>query len=292
MITSMTGFGRAEMEAPYGKLIVETQSVNRKFLEIFISLPKEFSRFENDVRKLVNEKIQRGLVSVRVYLIPDENRFQKLLPDVKMLKTLKAGWEKIATELSLAKEEISLDFLMRQLSETSQIQFASEDDFESVQKCLMEALHSLIRMKQQEGSVLKEDISSRLKIIEQVLGEIEKGAPNTTIKLRQKLQERLEECMAPGKELDERLLREVAIFSEKVDISEEITRFRSHLSQYLQLLTSQQGVIGRKMDFLVQEMGREINTIGSKAMDAEISQKVVDVKSELEKIREQIQNIE
>ncbi len=289
---SMTGFGRSEKEAPFGKLVVEIQSVNRKYFELNISLPKEFSRFETDIRKKVSEQVQRGLVWVRVYVFPDAMAIESLLPDVEFLKSLRDGWERIAKSLGYGKKAIDFPFLVKNAAEMPNNKIAKEQDFEPLSECLDTALKELSLMKSKEGAALAKDVGSRLKGMEHKLMEIEQTAPDATQKMRLKLKERMEEIFSRPEELDERLLREVALFAERVDISEEITRFRSHLIQYKDLMSASSGPAGRKMDFLIQEMGREINTIGSKSMDSRISHFVVDVKAELEKVREQIQNIE
>lgn len=288
----MTGFGRSEKEAPFGKIVVEIQSVNRKYFELNISLPKEFSRFEQDVRKKVSEQVQRGLVWVRVYLFPNTAAIENLLPDVDLLKSLKAGWEKIAATLGIGNEAVDLPFLVQHLSAVPQAKQVKDEDFDPLSECLDKALKAFDSMKKTEGEALAKDIAGRLTLMEKQVSAIEQLSPDATSKMKTKLRERMEEIFSVKEELDERLLREVALFAEKVDISEEITRFRSHLSQYRDQMKTGTGPAGRKMDFLTQEMGREINTIGSKAMDAKIAHFVVDVKSELEKVREQIQNIE
>lgn len=289
---SMTGFGRSEREAPFGKLVIEIQSVNRKYFELNISLPKEFSRFENDLRKKISEHVQRGLVSARVYVFPTETSLESLLPDVGLLKSLQEGWEKIAEELGYGKKAVDLPFLMANYGALSHVKSTKTDDVTPIQDCLDAALKALDSMRRTEGGMLADDIRSRLKAMEQKIVEIEEIAPDAVSKMRLKLKERMEEIFAEPEQVDERLLREVALYAERVDIAEEITRFRSHLVQYRDLLQSKAGPVGRKMDFLTQEMGREINTIGSKSMDARISHLVVDVKAELEKVREQIQNLE
>jgi uncharacterized protein (TIGR00255 family) len=289
---SMTGFGRSEKETPLGKVVVEIQSVNRKYFELNISLPKEFTRFENDLRKKVSEQVQRGLVSIRVYVFPNATAFENLLPDIHLLKSLQDGWEKIAAELGFEKKTVDLAFLVDNFSEMPHVKLASDEDMEPILVCLDSALNALDAMRSVEGKMLAKDIGSRLTLMEKKLAEIEQMAPEAVSKLRLKLKERMEEIFSRSEELDERLLREVALFAERVDISEEITRFRSHLAQYRDHLKEHMGPAGRKMDFLTQEMGREINTIGSKSMDSRISHFVVDVKAELEKVREQIQNIE
>lgn len=290
MLRSMTGFGRAVSDAPFGKLTVEIQSVNRKYLEVFISLPKEFARFEHEVRKWVNETVSRGGVSVRVFLIPNLSAVEGLLPDVEVLKGLKKGWENIADEIGVDSKEITLPFIMQYLPVQSKHDLASDDDLNALNLCVSEALEALQSMKQTEGKALAQDLTVRLNELGRMLEEIEAFAPDATAKMRQRLFEKMEETFKLGPEVEERLLREVALFAERIDISEEITRFRSHVAQFRTVLKG--GVVGRKMDFLLQEMGREVNTIGSKAVEARVSHLVVEMKSELEKIREQVQNIE
>lgn len=291
MIASMTGFGRALIDAPFGKLIVEIQSVNRKHLELFVSMPKDYSRFEHEIRKWISEAITRGQVSVRIYLTPSADQFGHFLPDLSMLKQLKEGWEEIARNLGYEAKAIDLPFLMQNIPPLSKQEIARDEDLESFKMATTEALTALLQMKRKEGQALVHDIQKRLGSMEHSLAEIEKLSPDTVSKMKKKLHDRIVEAAPNLAEADERVMREIAIFAEKVDIAEEITRFRSHLVQFHELL-KEKAAIGRKMDFLVQEMGREINTIGSKSLESKISHLVVEVKSELEKIREQIQNIE
>ncbi len=278
MLSSMTGFGRAVVEASLGRLIIEIQSVNRKYLEVFVSLPKEMGRFEVAVRKWVGEAVSRGQVSARVFLIPNE---KGLIPDIKLLKTLKKKWDQIAK--ALGTEKVDLPFLMQYLPALQEE--AVRDD--ALEQGVRKALQELVKMKKAEGKALAKDLDGRLKELERLIRAVEKEAPTATKKMREKLLEKIEEVYKGG---EERLLREVALFAEKVDISEEIVRFQSHLDQFHTLLRADS--VGRKMDFLIQEMGREVNTIGSKSMEAKISHLVVALKSELEKMREQVQNIE
>ena len=290
MLNSMTGFGRAVIDAPFGRLTVEIQSINRKYLEVLVFLPKEFSRFEHEVRKWVGEAVSRGGVSVRVFLIPSSRVIEGLLPDVVLLKELKKAWEKIAREIGGDPKGIDLPFIMQYFPMQSTQDVASDEDLTSLHHCMTEAIKALIAMKQTEGKTLAQDMAGRIKELERTIDEVEKHAPDTTKKMRQKLLEKMEELLKAGPEVEERLLREVAVFAERVDVTEEVTRFRSHAAQFKILLKG--GIVGRKMDFLIQEMGREVNTIGSKSMEAKIAHLVVEMKSELEKIREQVQNIE
>lgn len=289
---SMTGFGRAEQEAPFGKLVIEVQSVNRKYSEINISLPKELSRFEPEIRKKVSEQVQRGLLSIRISMFPTASSMEEMLPDPVLLRNLKEGWEKLAHSIGYPSQVITFPFLVEKFSSMPQATVGTEEDIVPLLECLSSALEALDSMKRIEGSALVKDIKSRLAAMEEMLTTIEETAPDAVAKMRAKLKERMEELFASSDPLDERLLREVALFAERVDIAEEITRFRSHLSQFKSYIQEKMGPFGRKMDFLIQEMGREINTIGSKAMDVKISHLVVEIKAELEKVREQVQNIE
>ena len=292
MLISMTGFGRSVSDTPFGRLITEIQSVNRKYLEMFISMPKEFGRFEQAVRKWVGEKVARGQISIRIHLIPSEKAAADLLPDVKMLRGLQKGWKKIAKELGCNPKQIDLPFLMLHSPMQQKVQFAQDEDLQEIEKAFKEALEALLKMKRSEGNALASDIVERVALLEKHLKAIEKAAPQGTKRMQEKLVEKLKEAKFEGSALDERLMREVLLFAEKVDITEEITRLLSHFRQFRETVRQPKEAVGRKLDFLVQEIGREINTIGSKSLDADISHLVVEMKSGLEKIREQIQNIE
>lgn len=288
MLLSMTGFGRGVADGPVGRLVVEIQSLNRKYLEIFISLPKEFSRFENEVRKWVSEEVARGQVNVRIHWIPAADAWTKMLPSPEVLKGLKSGWEKLSKQLGFDPKKIDLPFLVQNLPAMQKVDLAEEEDLPILQKSVVSALKALTEMRRKEGSALKKDLFQRTCALEKMALKVEKRSPDASQKMRQKLAEKIGEATP---ECDERILREVALFAERVDITEEITRLKSHFAQFKALL-EEKGPMGRKMEFLVQEMGREINTIGSKSLDIEISRLIVEMKSELEKNREQIQNIE
>jgi uncharacterized protein (TIGR00255 family) len=292
MLVSMTGFGRATSDIALGKLVVEIQSVNRKYLEISITLPREFSRFEPDVRKWVSYLVSRGAVNVKVTLIPAPNAILSLLPDIELLKVMKKAWEKIAKEIGTDVSTIDLPFLLQNLPSQQKVDLSKDEDLADLQRVVDQALQGFVGMKQTEGKALSDDLQARLKDLAHLLEGIETLAAGSTEKMREKLFEKMKEVLEFSSEMQERLLREVALFAEKIDIAEEITRFRSHLSQFHSLLSSNEGKMGRKMEFLLQEMGREVNTIGSKSVDSKISHLVVEMKSELEKMREQIQNIE
>lgn len=294
MLMSMTGFGRAVGDTPLGKLVVEIQSVNRKHLELFVSLPKEWSRFENDIRKWVSEALSRGHVSVRVFLLAGAQSTHALLPDPQMLHELKKGWDRIASQMGLDPRTVDLPFLVSQIPEREEIRCAEESDLPLLHARVDEALQALLKMRKAEAKNLARDLSDRLQILKKELAAIEKIAPEVTVQLRKKLLDKMAEVFSSNASLEasveERLLREAALLAERADITEEITRLHSHFAQFSDLLQPKNPSVGRKMDFLVQEIGREINTIGSK--NPSLSSRVVEMKNELEKMREQIQNIE
>lgn len=291
MPTSMTGFGRGTIDAPIGRFIVEMQSLNRKFFEVNAYLPKELSRFENEIRKWVAEKISRGQITVRVQWLPSREALSHFLPDVETLKSLKSAWENLAELLGMDAKSIDLPFLISSVPPMQKNELLKEEDLPLLKKCVEEALLSLSSMKNEEGKALTKDVSERINTLQKIVAAIEILAPDATEKMRQKLQEKMTSLFLDDQTLDDRIMKEVAFFAEKVDISEEITRLKSHFGQFEECLGAK-GSIGRKMEFVLQEMSRETNTIGSKSADAKISSLVVEMKSEIEKIREQIQNIE
>lgn len=285
MPDSMTGFGRAFCDAADGKLIVEIQSVNRKYLEIFVSLPKEFSYYEHDIRKWVSEKVSRGQITVRVHLLSHP---QSLLPNLSALKTLKKKWEKHASELGYSTDSITLPFLTQYLPTIP----SSPESLPQLRKSVTAALKALLAMKQKEGKALARDLSQKLSLLKKHTTSIRTLSPQLIERMKERLQEKLQQALASflDKEIQDRLLRESFLLAEKSDITEELTRLDSHFVQFQELLSSSSS--GKKMDFLTQEIGREINTISAKSADIHISRLVIEMKSELEKMREQIQNIE
>ena len=293
MLSSMTGFGRAISDAPFGRVIAEIQSINRKFLDISVLLPREFGRFELEIRKWISERIARGQVSVRIHVIPNAASVVGLLPDPEILKNLKNGWEKLSQQVGLDAGSIDLSFLLLHSPVQQKAAQAADSDLAPIEECLKEALSALIRMKFDEGAALTNDFYQRIDLLERYLQSIERFAPASVLRMKEKFHEKIKELGQPGGlDLEDRIAREVLFYAERLDISEEIVRLRSHFSQFREICRAREGSVGRKMDFLIQEIGREINTIGSKSADANISHLIVEMKSELEKIREQVQNIE
>jgi uncharacterized protein (TIGR00255 family) len=284
----MTGFGRAEVIGKLGKIACEVHSVNRKYLEVFVSLPRELSRYEHEIRKQVASVISRGQVNLRVLVAPSEADSESVLPSVDRLRTLQKGWGQRAHELGLDPSQIDLRFLASQCEKEEALAHVTPEDERSLHRVVEMALLALIQMKRTEGKALAQDIEERLQTIKSHASQIEPLFKATVEAYKTKLKARLFEVLGEGS--DERFLREALLMSDKLDVSEELTRIDSHLAQFAQVLHTKGS--GRKMEFLLQELMREVTTTGSKSADVRISHLVVDMKAELEKIREQIQNIE
>lgn len=295
MLKSMTAYGRATVVAPLGRFSVELQSVNRKHLEINTFLPSELIRYDGDIKKWIAEAIGRGQVSVRVSAAFEQNCPLKVMPNLALAKQVKSAWEALAQDLGLSLDSKQLTTI---LSRTDDILLYDADIEEegAYRKILQEAaeaaLSELIAMKITEGKALHADIATRINLLENYINEIAAKAPGATDRYRVKLLERIQEVLGASIENEERVLREVCVYAEKVDIAEELTRFNSHLQQARTLLEADVANVGKTLEFLVQEFNREANTIGSKSSDVDITRAVVGIKTELERIREQIQNIE
>lgn len=283
----MTAFGQANSPEFDGcNWQIEIHSVNRKVLDIQVNMPREFLQFDLEIRKMIADKIKRGQITVKVVL----KRAKAVAANVKSLKALKTHWEKIAKELGYKKEAIDLTFLLTQSTNTP-IEMESTKQQTSLYQTLEKALKHLLHMKEEEGITLSKDLEKRLKILSSTVQKMEKISEQTPEKFRIKLVERMEEALKHKIE-DERIFREVALFAEKVDITEELVRLKSHIEQSLKLLHSPEDGVGRTLEFLMQEILRETNTIGAKSTSLEISELIIFSKIELEKIREQLQNIE
>lgn len=289
---SMTGFGC--VEALNDDLIyrVEVASVNRKQADIVVNLPRELSALDSRIRKQVSEVVSRGRINVGISLKSAEAQGGSLTINLPLAEEYAAAITKLEERLGLnglvSRFDPSRAPGVIQLGETLP---EPEDAWPFVQKALKESLSKLLEMRSTEGAHLKSDLESRLTSLKSFLQQISEQAPSVVERHRENLIKRLDSA---GIELnldDERLIKEIGLFADRCDISEEVTRLESHFAQCHKYFESDEAV-GRPLDFLVQEMGREINTIGSKANDASIAQIIVESKTELEKIREQIQNVE
>jgi uncharacterized protein (TIGR00255 family) len=290
----MTGHGRGDCARDGFKITVELSSVNRKQTEISTNLPREMEMLETPIRETVHHQIARGRVTVRVAIHSAEGRESaRMHLNATLARAYAKELGKLAKELKLSGP-VTLDHLVRApgVFQTDEELAESEKLWPAVEKALKQALAALVKMREREGANLASDLASRIATMREAVVRVEKQAPLSAERYRNQLIERIKAAglPAPAPE-DERLLREIVLYADRSDISEEITRLKSHFKQFDDAVKSKDPV-GRTLDFLAQEMNREINTIGSKANDAIISKEVVTLKTELERFREQVQNVE
>ncbi len=292
MAMSMTGFGRCETVVNGRQITVEMKSVNHRYFEFNCRTTRGYSFLEDKLKKYVSQKISRGKVDMYVSITESEDS----QVDVTINKPLASGYvnamHTLATEYNIP-DDLSVSVLSR-YSDIFQIHKEEQDEeqvFADVKVALDVALDGFLTMRKAEGEKLKEDVLNRVNVIMDIVSEIEKRSPITVEEYRQKLTKRITDMLENADIDQQRILTEAAIFADKVAVDEETVRLRSHFEQMRSFFESDVP-IGRKLDFIVQEMNREANTIGSKVTDATLAHKVVDIKSEIEKIREQIQNIE
>lgn len=292
MIKSMTGFGRAEEIVEGRDILVEIKSVNHRFFDFSARISRGYGFLEDRVKTYLQKNVTRGKIDVLVSL----ETMDDTQAEVTVNRSLAAGYLAALHELKDAyglPDDITVGAVAR-YQDIFTVRHAPEDEekvWEQVGGVLRKAVVPLLAMRETEGARLKEDLAARTQAILQAVAKIEERSPKTVEEFRQKFTERLS-ALLDGAGVDEqRILTEAAIFADKVSVTEETVRLRSHVSQFDGLMESG-GAVGRRLDFLTQEMNREANTIGSKCVDAEISHIVVDMKAEIEKIREQIQNIE
>ncbi|HEY3368603.1 MAG TPA: YicC/YloC family endoribonuclease [Symbiobacteriaceae bacterium] len=292
MVRSMTGFGRGEGAGELGRIVVEMKAVNHRFSEVVFRMPRQFNALEDSAKKLILNRVSRGRIDVFVSWEAAAGA-----KGVKVDKELAMAYYNALKELGGeigSNSELTLDTLARlpDVLKVEEGEVTSELLAPTFEAAVAQGVDNLLSMREREGAALAADLLNRLDKIESVRQVVAQRAPGVVEEYRAKLAKRLEELLPQGNTLDpQRLAQEVAIFADRSDITEEIQRLASHLSQFRQALSDGESV-GRKLDFLVQEIGREINTIGSKANDVVMTNQVVEAKSELEKIREQVQNIE
>ena len=288
----MTGYGRGEADRAGKKISVELNSVNRKQSDIVINLPRDLAMLEPRIRQAINEKVSRGRMNVVVGLQEGPNGAGALALDTALARSYHEAMLTLQKELS-APGEITIGTILQApgVMRSPEHTMDSDDAWPIVQRALNTALGDLIKMREREGKHLAKDLIHRLKTLRKEIKEIRGLYPDVVKKYRTVLRERLEKAGLDLALDDERLLKEVTIFADRSDISEELTRLESHLAQFAHHLRKNEPV-GRTLEFITQEIFRELNTLGAKSNDAAISQHVVACKSELEKIREQIQNLE
>lgn len=292
MIKSMTGFGRASGANNGFEVTVELRSVNHRYFEFTSRMPRSFQFAEEKLKALCQQSISRGKVEASVF-IEDTNEnsteveINRQYADayIKALKTLSKEY-KLKNDVKASSFIGNSDIFKLRRKEVDEKQV-----LEAVLPVAEEAIKSFIAMRETEGERLKADISSRAEAILSKVALIEERSPETVKAYRERLENKIKELLDDAKVDEQRLITETAIFADKVAVDEETVRLRSHIKQLFSLL-EENGPVGKKLDFIVQEMNRETNTIGSKCQDVEIAHIVVDIKSEIEKIREQVQNIE
>ena len=290
----MTGYGRGECAQDGFKVTVELSSVNRKQSEISVVLPRELEVLEAQIRDVINRSIARGRLTARVSLhAADGKTSSQVRLNAPLARAYVRELNRLARELKLAGP-ITLDLLARApgVFETNEEMADAEDFWPAVEKALQQALATLLKMREREGAHLAKDLVTRINVMRKSAITIQKRSPEVQKRYREQLIQRIKGAgvEAPAVE-DERLLKEIVYFADRSDISEELTRLQSHFQQFDDCRNSREPV-GRTLDFLAQEMNREVNTIGSKANDSLISRAVVTLKAELEKFREQAQNVE
>jgi len=291
VICSMTGFGRSQSDLHGLNLSVEISSVNRRNLEPTVSLPREWAALEKDIQAVLREALNRGKVHVNIQAVPS---------------AAEAGfhWDQAGLESSLRRlarvaGEHGIDWhpdpgaLVRiaALNKVDAVLPDPEEAREAFMGCFRKALDQLVEMRQVEGSALREDLEQRVEFLGSALEAIRSAVSDTVPRYRELLLQRLSQANLEIDLSDERVLKEIALFADKCDVSEETTRLDSHLAQFRECLQAGSPV-GRKLEFILQEVNREFNTIGSKANNIEVSRQVIDSKNEIERIREQVQNIE
>jgi len=288
----MTGYGRGEAEGFGFRFLVELRSVNHRYSEIAVRLPKQYNLFEDQIRQRIQSTISRGRIDVYVTVENYETGKRKVVIDKELAFAYYNSLRELVQEFGF-RDDLGVSILTRMpdIFTVEEETVPAEELWTVLEQALTQALDGLVLMRQAEGAKLQADLLQRADVILKRVADIERRAPLVVAEYREKLLKRITEMLG-GVEVDQvRIAQEVALFADKSNVTEEIIRLYSHLAHFKDALTLSEP-IGRKLDFMVQEMNREINTVGSKTGDIGIANQVVEVKSELEKIREQIQNIE
>ena len=288
----MTGYGRAQAVIDGRDILVEIRSVNHRFFEFSARIPRAYGYLEEKLKSMVQKSISRGKIEVNVTVFNIEGKDAL----IEVNKTIASGYIDALTaanEQLGIKNDLALSHLLR-IPDIFNVRKEQEDEeviWGAVSQVTQEAVKRFIDMRETEGKKIQEDLSGKLENIRRLVGLVEEKSPETTENYRNRLYNKLKDVLANTNIEEQRILTEAAIFAEKTAVDEETVRLGSHLQQFEALMKSEE-TVGKKLDFLIQEFNREANTIGSKAQNVEITRIVVEMKSEIEKIREQIQNIE
>lgn len=292
MIKSMTGFGRGKYENEGREYTVEIKSVNHKYSDVSVKLPRQISYLEENVRKEVSKKISRGKIDVFITMQDYSEKGKSIKINTEIAKIYISELKQLAEETGISSNIEVMD--ISKLPEVLNISNEENEElyWEELQVALNEALDRFVSMRETEGNKICEDFKLRIDRIKEKLSYISGFSAGLVEEYIVKLNTRVKELMKTDIIDENRLAQEIVIFSDKSSIQEELTRLDSHISQFLDLINNANGPVGKKCDFIVQEMNREVNTIGSKANSMDISKGVIELKTEIEDIREQIQNIE
>lgn len=288
---SMTGFGRASLESNGKNYIIEIKTVNNKYSDITVKSPKRLSFMEDKIRKQIANRITRGKVEVSVSFFDFSNKSKNVVLNKEIAKEYIKQLREIAEENNLSEnisvvEIAKLPDILNSIDSDNDEEIAGE-----ALKCLNMALDSLIEMRKAEGENIKQDLLVRIERVQNLVDKIAENSKGIVEEYVSKLEKRVKEILKTDVVDENRIAQEAVIYADKTSIEEELTRLNSHIVQFKELVNSD-GPVGKKLDFMIQEMNRETNTIGSKAGSGEITKAVIDLKVELEDIREQIQNIE
>ena len=289
---SMTGFGKGEYKADCIEISVEVKTVNNRYLDVAIKSPKIFNAYEEIIRSAVRERITRGHLDVFVNYIDKRERPKSLYVDAGAAAGYCAAAKKLKDLFPGLADDFTLTALMRSpdVVRQEETQGADEALLNALQAALCKALDNLNAMRKKEGEKLSDDMLSRMDAVEKLVDEISARAPLVAAQYKSKLEERMKEILNGAAYDEARLLTEVAVFTDKANIDEELTRLRSHIAQFRNICREER--VGRKLDFLVQEFNRECNTVCSKSNDLKVTDCGLALKNEIEKIREQVQNVE
>lgn len=292
MLKSMTGYGRGKYECDSREYTVEIKSVNNRYSDISIKMPRNISFLEDSVRKLISNSITRGKVEVFVSFTNNSDKGRNIELNYDLAKNYIEAMKKLAEETSINSNIEVIDVVrLPDVLNTTLDQEGENIITEELTKTVSEAITNFIKMREIEGEKIKEDLQERIESVSEKINQINSISTGLVSEYIVKLEKRVNELLKPNVVDENRLAQEIVIYSDKCSVEEEITRMKSHISQFLNLL-EQTNSNGKRIDFLIQEMNRETNTIGSKANNLQITNYVVDIKTELENIREQIQNIE
>ena len=289
---SMTGFGRAEVSSPVGSLSIEVTSVNNRFLEMSVRLPRQLSLLETQIRELISSKVNRGQINLTVSLDDTEAAVQRTLINSRLAAAYAKQLKALQKELKLAGEVTMHDLvLVPDILKPDKERVDHNQVWKLVEKALTKALTDLVAMRKKEGAAMANDMQQRLTAMKKAIGEIEKKSSGAIEIYREKLTQRINSLLEPAQRDHLRLEEEIALFAERTDITEECTRLKSHIDLYQQALKMKEPA-GKRLNFILQEMNREANTIGSKCSEFAISSLAISLKEEIEKLRELVQNVE